>query len=582
VAGRLQFSNNTIYPGPDVPRLEQVSGHLDFTERAVSANRISARTLGGPALFAVATQDSRARVLGQGAFTAAALETWLGKPVGHLLSGQANWKGEMLLGHGVHASIKAESNLVGLESALPAPLGKRAGQAAQITIEQQPLKDGTTWSSLDYARQVSGVWVSRPTARGMKLDRGEIHFGEPAQLPQQPGLSVAGYVRDFDLGRWLDLAPVGGDEQTLINAINLTFSHLNFLGRRFADININGKLRGGILKVDVAGQGVQGSIAYRRATEGAVSRVSGLFKQLVIPAPLSAGAKLEGPRVVAADFPSLDVSVDDLRMRDLPLGRLEALAHGSSVGLVIDQLRLTNPDSVITMSGLWKGVAGDETRVKLETEIKDAGKMLARYGFPDMVKRGKGSVSGDVSWQGSPADFAFRTLTGTLSFKAQSGQFLKAEPGVAKLLGVVSLQSIPRRMNLDFRDVFTGGFAFDEISATLRIVGGNVYSDDFHMKGPAATVKMSGVARLSDETVQLRVKVSPKLSESVAVAGALIGGPLAGLGALAIQKVFKDPIEEATSYEILVNGPWAEPDVTKLAKPKFGKEQNQANDYSAP
>jgi uncharacterized protein YhdP len=93
------------------------------------------------------------------------------------------------------------------------------------------------------------------------------------------------------------------------------------------------------------------------------------------------------------------------------------------------------------------------------------------------------------------------------------------------------------------------------------------------MKGPAATVKMSGVARLSDETVQLRVKVSPKLSESVAVAGALIGGPLAGLGALAVQKMLRDPIEEATSYEILVSGPWAEPNVTKLAKPKPSRQQ---------
>lgn len=573
VAGRLGFSNNTVYPGPDVPRLEQVNGQIDFTDQAVSANRVSARALGGPALFAITTQGSTARVLGQGVFTAAALEPWLGKPVGRLVTGQAKWKGEILLGQGERASIKAESNLVGLESGLPAPLGKRAGQAAQLTFEQQPLKDGMTWSTLNYARQVSEVWVSRPTARGMKLDRGEIRFGETAQLPQQPGLSVAGYVRDFDLGRWLDLVSTGGDEQAPLNGINLTLSHLNFLGRRFADININGKLKAGILKVDVGGQGVQGSVAYRRETEGAVARVSGVFKQLVIPAPLSAGAKLEGPRIVAGDFPSLDVSVDDLHMGGMSLGRLEALAHGSSAGLVIDQLRLTNPDSLITMSGLWKGVAGDETRVNLETDIKDAGKMLARYGFPDMVKRGKGSVSGDVTWQGSPADFAFRTLTGTLKFKAQSGQFLKAEPGVAKLLGVVSLQSIPRRMNLDFRDVFSGGFAFDEISATLRIVSGNVYSDDFRMKGPAATVKMSGVAKLSDETVQLRVKVSPKLSESIAVAGALLGGPLAGLGALAVQKVLRDPIEEATSHEYLVNGPWAEPNVTKLARPKTSRQQ---------
>jgi uncharacterized protein YhdP len=94
------------------------------------------------------------------------------------------------------------------------------------------------------------------------------------------------------------------------------------------------------------------------------------------------------------------------------------------------------------------------------------------------------------------------------------------------------------------------------------------------MKGPAASVKMSGVARLADETVQLRVKVSPKLSESVAVAGALIGGPLAGLGALAVQKVLKDPLEQATSYEYLINGPWAEPNVTKVSKYRSAKEKD--------
>ena len=140
------------------------------------------------------------------------------------------------------------------------------------------------------------------------------------------------------------------------------------------------------------------------------------------------------------------------------------------------------------------------------------------------------------------------------------------DPGVAKLLGVLSLQALPRRLSFDFRDIFNDGFAFDEISATMRIARGVVYSDDFRMKGPAAKVSMSGVAKLADETVQLRVKVTPKLSEGVAVAGALIGGPIAGLGVLAAQKLFRDPFEEAGSREYMVTGPWREPEVTKLTK----------------
>jgi uncharacterized protein YhdP len=84
---------------------------------------------------------------------------------------------------------------------------------------------------------------------------------------------------------------------------------------------------------------------------------------------------------------------------------------------------------------------------------------------------------------------------------------------------------------------------------------------------------MSGVAKLKEESVKLRVKVSPKLSESVAVAGALLGGPVAGLGALVLQKALKDPLEEASSFEYLIDGPWDNPAVTKLAKPKSVQEK---------
>jgi uncharacterized protein YhdP len=208
----------------------------------------------------------------------------------------------------------------------------------------------------------------------------------------------------------------------------------------------------------------------------------------------------------------------------------------------------------------------------LSLKVLDAGRLLDRFGFVDALKRGSADIQGHVSWEGSPADFSLGTLAGQLDFKAQGGQFLNINPGAGKLLGVLSLQSLPRRLNLDFRDIFNKGFAFDDISATLRIARGVVYSDDFRMLGPAAKVNMSGLADLNQESVQLRVKVIPKLSESVAVAGALIGGPLAGVGVLAAQKLLRDPIEEASSQSFLVSGSWLEPEVTRLSRPRLQTE----------
>ena len=112
------------------------------------------------------------------------------------------------------------------------------------------------------------------------------------------------------------------------------------------------------------------------------------------------------------------------------------------------------------------------------------------------LKRGTAQIQGEVTWQGSPADFAFGTLAGALQMTAKNGQFTKVEPGAGKLLGVLSLQSIPRRLTLDFRDVFSEGFAFDQISTNMQLAKGTVYTNDFLMKGPSATVKMSGLANL--------------------------------------------------------------------------------------
>ncbi len=353
------------------------------------------------------------------------------------------------------------------------------------------------------------------------------------------------------------------------------------MGRRYREVRLQGSTRNGLLRAQVSGHELDGVLTYRPAgaydSTGASAhsgsesfralpaRVSAQFRQLTIPAAPATG-QADGISMKAVDFPALDLAVEDFRLEERALGRLAMTARGSPQGMVIDSLLLTHPDSVFRMSGLWHDGAQSETRAELSLQVLDAGQFLSRFGFPDALKRGSAEIQGNATWIGTPADFAFDTLAGKLDFKARGGQFLKISPGAGKLLGVLSLQSLPRRLNFDFRDIFNQGYAFDEIGATLRIARGVVYSDDFRMRGPAAKVNMSGLADLNQESVQLRVKVIPKLSEGLAVAGALIGGPLAGIGALAAQKLLRDPFEEAISQEYMVTGAWQEPDVKKLTK----------------
>ncbi|MDA8127472.1 MAG: YhdP family protein [Betaproteobacteria bacterium] len=566
VAGRLSFQGDTLLPS-GWPRLEQVSGDVDFTRDSLEAKKVAAQFLGGPLQVSLETRSGQVQALVQGRATAANLTAWIGGGWRDRLSGQTNWRGQIdIMPAGER--IRIESDLVGLGSSLPAPLAKTAAQPLPLVATSQPLSGGFL-HEVQLGQVVGAIW--RSTA-DEGFGRGEIHFGGRAVLPREPGLRLAGSGRGLDISGWLGLLPGGKSGVALpLSSIDLGFDSFDLMGRRYADVHVRGRGQDGLLRAQVSGRGVNGVLTYRAAGDQP-AKVSAQFKELTIPARLAAAANVTGINLKASDFPMLDVAVNDFRLEDRPLGRLDATAHGAPQGLVIDRLQLTHPDSVFRMSGLWRDGGASETRADISLNVRDAGKLLARFGYPDALRRGTADIQGTATWEGSPADFALASLAGQMDFKARGGQFLKIDPGAGKLLGVLSLQSLPRRLNFDFRDIFNQGYAFDDIAATLRIARGVVYSDDFKMRGPAAKVNMSGLADLNQESVQLRVKVIPKLSEGVAVAGALLGGPLAGVGALAAQKLLRDPIEEVISQEYMVTGPWQAPDVHRLPKAKANTE----------
>src|SRR6185503_15651373 len=154
--------------------------------------------------------------------------------------------------------------------------------------------------------------------------------------------------------------------------------------------------------------------------------------------------------------------------------------------------------------------------------------------------------------------------SGNLVLEAAKGQFVKLEPGIGKLLGVMSLQSLPRRLSLDFKDVFSEGFAFDEIVGTVHFNRGSATTDNLRIRGPAAHIAMRGDVDLARETQDIRVRITPQVMETVSVAGALVGGPIAGIAAYLAQQVLRDPFGKLVTYEFGVSGSWSDPVVRRL------------------
>ena len=105
-------------------------------------------------------------------------------------------------------------------------------------------------------------------------------------------------------------------------------------------------------------------------------------------------------------------------------------------------------------------------------------------------------VSVDVSWAGPPRQDFMGALNGSVSARIGAGQLEDIEPGAGRVFGLMSIVALPRRLSLDFRDVFESGFGFDEVSGDFRIVNGDAYTCNLSMTGPAADVGIIGRAGL--------------------------------------------------------------------------------------
>jgi uncharacterized protein (TIGR02099 family) len=566
IAGTFQFSNNRIVAIPDFPPLEQASGRLEFTDSNVRVPNATAIFLGGPLVVSTASPgDATARINIQGRANVEGLRDAVGNPwwMRHA-SGSTDWKGTLVLRRKL-ADLMLESTLQGIALDLPPPLRKNASDEVPLRIErrfvgQQSLTDRINAS---YGDILSARLVRRHSDGS--LQRATIRFGGAAPDPEREGIWVSGSLKRLDVDQWLAVMPKGdsGTANSLVSGVDVKVEELLASGRAFQQVAVSATPQDGGWRAALSGRELEGTATWQPQNRG---KLTARMKRLVIPASATA-EKAGDPVMSARELPALDLIAEQFNYKERSLGRLEVAAVPVERNWRIDRLRLTNPDGAFTAEGLVQDMAAKpRTRATVNLEVNDIGKFFERLGLPEGVRRGTAKLEGTLAWPGGPQDFDYSTLAGNLVLDATKGQFVKLEPGIGKLLGILSLQALPRRVTLDFRDVFSDGFAFDQIHGDISIERGTAFTKNFRIQGPAARILMSGDVDLVRETQKLHVRVSPSLSDSVSIAGALLGGPVAGVATILAQKILKDPIDQIFSYEYNVTGNWSDPQVSKIER----------------
>ncbi len=576
VAGSYQFTGNTVTLTAVLPPVEQAAGRVDFSESGVRVQGARGVFLGGPvSITAGSARDAGVRINVQGRINAdAARRGGAGPAWVQRLRGATDWRAQFVTRKRA-ADVVIESSLKGLAADLPAPFVKTASESLPVRFERRLLGAQEDRISFSAGNIVSMILLRRIDGENATVARGTVRFGGAAAEPARNGLWVTGAVKALDLDRWLAvLRHADGGAPLEAGGVELKLGTVDMLGRRFNELAVNAGVQRGQWRVALKGRELDGAVTWLPQGAG---RLTARMSTLAIPAASPAAAEPASDDAQAGKeqrkLPELDVVAEQFINKGKPLGRLEVAAVPEENAWRIDRLRLSSPESTFTVDGSWQfGAVRPRTHVNVHLEASDIGGLLARFGYPEGVKGGTAKLEGSLAWAGAPYDLDVPSLTGNLAMEAAKGQFVKLDPGIGKLLGVMSLQALPRRMSLDFKDVFSEGFAFDEIKGTVHFNRGTATTDNLRIRGPAAHILMRGDVDLGRETQNIRVRITPQVMETVSVAGALVGGPIAGVAAYLAQQVLRDPFGKLVAFEYGVTGSWSDPVVKRLSRPAQAPE----------
>ena len=611
VQGSVVLAGNDLRISPSAPWLEKTQGTVQFSETGFSLSNVQARMLGGatrieggmrPASTVTADNTSstaRMQLRAQGQITAEGMrQAQALAPLQELApwaSGSTTYTAQLGWVQG-QPELSIQSTLEGLALKLPLPLGKTA--AASLPVSFRMRSDTTAGVlrdqiQLDWGSVASAHYVRDLSGPEPVVLRGSLSLGVPrSQAPALPSAGVAALVtlERAVVEDWQHLLPSYGVSEAaksgrrqaagqsyLPSSIALKTNTLTADGRTLHQLVAGGVREGTSWRFTLDARELSGYMVYRQPSGAQLGHLYARLSRLNLPPSSAADVEglLEAP---PANLPALDIVVEELELKGKKLGRVEieavntdpqASRSNGGPEWQLNKFNITVPEASFRGTGRWRtnaeGTQQRKTDMNFKLEVSDAGALLTRLGTPNALRGGSGQLEGALNWQGSPLTMHYPSLSGQLDVKMGRGQFLKADAGVAKLLGVLSLQALPRRLLLDFRDVFSEGFAFDSVRGDVSITQGVAQTRNLQIKGVTALVQLEGSADIAQETQKLRAVILPVVDAGTAslVAGIAVN-PVVGLTAFLAQLFLQNPLAKANTQEFLIDGNWTEPRVTKI------------------
>lgn len=470
------------------------------------------------------------------------------------------------------------SSLQGLAIKLPAPLGKGYLDKAplKVTVDFNPEK--AVRLRADYNSRISSdIWFAKNKQSDFVLRSGQISLGTSHAVDQQtPGLALTGSLDGFDLQEWYKVANDFSSDQSdfsLLNqlrAINVHLNKLTLLNQHFDQLSVKGLIKPNHDWTLIINQKkVAADLSYNAATRLLSGFVHYLHLDKINPPKARV---LSMTSIKPEQIPNINVRIDNLSIDKAQIGTLTLKSHSSPEHWVIDYCRIDSPVYQANINGGWiQKEKNNQSTLQVSLHLNNLAKSLARWNISPVVDAGRGDFEFTGGWKGSLMEFSLATLKGAVAIKLKDGRITHLSPeteeklGLGKLLSILSLQTIPRRLQLDFSDLSHQGYSFDIFKGDFALDHGILNTQNSYIDGPVAYASMKGDLDIVRRMYDLNLSISPHITASIPIVATIAGGPIVGLAAWIASKIINQSMQKITGYSYKISGPWDQPVVQQLS-----------------
>jgi len=625
VDGTLFFSGNRLrFARADI-ELAALTGGVSFDQDGARMHRVRADWLGRPVRLDAVTDgrgEQRAMTLVMdGVLAADEVVAHFGLPLERWLTGASRWSTTLTVPFDAArmtregATLVATSDLVGTALSLPAPLGKGAAEPIEFEVATAFLPDEPVvrWRVSQRGGRLPDVEALADVA-GEELLSLAIGLGaRAADATGRPGVRLDGAIETMDADGWIEalatliedigssgaagasqasgspgssgpetaILPVSGElqvDQLSLRSAPLGMARLRldsdprYLNAALDNRWLNGTVRYPRRRVGPDGQLMALKARLERVDGRVVDALLGASEELAEPA---ADEPVGGPDPRA--LPPIEARIGSLGWDRLVLDGITLRTEPTPTGLDVSAIGFTHRNLQVFGEGRWElldpqrydaeGDGAHRTELALTVQSSDFEAGLAGIGLTGLLGGTAGRATATLGWPGPLWSPDVSRLHGDLEMALERGRVVPLEPGAGRLIGLFALQTLPRRLSLDFSDLVDDGLAFTTLDGRATLERGVLDTSLLQLTGPVGVIDVSGTTDLVTQTLDQRITVLPRVSAALPIIGAISGGATAGIGVLVaggLLKALGVDFDRIGLREYTLDGPWSEPRLTPV------------------